>query len=180
MTQIQQLDAELQKLEKQCANISNDLTAYNEELDALQKKHNYHNLRTEQKHLENEIYTRKNSLMRAKADLLITILLHASSADSMPIEISTPNMDCMLNDLETWKKTYVITINKHESGDTYTIIFGPHKITVAQDIFDEPDKLDVQRDHVTDILGTLTREEKLEMLSRLKTELSVDVGLHSL
>lgn len=177
MTQIQQLDAELRKLEKRCDEITNELSEYNAELEALQRKYKYVALRTEQKHLENDMYVLANNLTKAKCERVMEVLAHAASLDGLPIEITTSDMDSLKKNLRNESTTYWVSTQKHESGNNYSIHIGAHVITISQDILDDPERLDVRQDPVANALDALTREQKLDALSRLKAELAVDVGL---
>lgn len=177
MTQIQQLDAELRRLEKRCDEITDELSEYNAELDALQRKYKYVALRTEQKHLENDMYVLKNNLAKAKCERIVEVLARATSLDALPIKITTSDMDSLKKSLSNENASYWVSTQKHESGDSYSIHIGPHVVTVSQDIMDDPERLDIRQDPVADALASLTRKQKLDALSRLKAELAVDVGL---
>lgn len=165
--------SKIHKLEEQSAKISSQLTDYNTELEALQKKHNYNELRTEQKHLENDIYVLQQHLLQAKAQRLFKIITeNPDTLHTLPIKVQSPDITEMLSKMPT-ANLYISSARKNKDNETvYTILFDTHSITVPETLLDNPST--EPHDPIANMLAALTNEQKRDIMSRLMKELSID------
>lgn len=183
------IERQLNDLQERSQAISKKLDVYYSELKQLQAKHHYNDLSTEQRRLENDIYTLNKARVRERTRELLEILSHridkhATTADlNAWLKRNAHGLSFVTNDpyglvtslLHLDLDNYIAT--KH-AGDPeiYAVTYGQERIVVPDTILRDLNSFRALCERTTetnpiyDMINDLSPEQRQDVYKFLKAE----------